>query len=67
MNKKSNLDWSKLLFISFLLHFIHQNASAGKEGQVSNQFKEDLFQIIDFLDVNKRDIQKILASEKLEQ
>jgi hypothetical protein len=34
-------------------------SKAGKEGQTSNQFKEDLFQIIDFLDVNKREINQI--------
>jgi len=30
--------------------------SGRKEGQISNQFKEDLFQIIDFLDINKKEI-----------
>jgi hypothetical protein len=34
-------------------------ADAGKEGQISNQFKADLFQIIDFLDINKREIEAI--------
>lgn len=34
---------------------------AGKEGQISSQFKEDLFQIIDFLQKNKREMRTVLA------
>jgi hypothetical protein len=34
-------------------------AKAGKKRQISNQFKEDLFQIIDFLDVNRKEIKAI--------
>ena len=34
--------------------------SAGKEGQISNRFKEDLVQITDFLQVNKKEISMIL-------
>ncbi|MGZ4063755.1 MAG: hypothetical protein ACXVP0_12350 [Bacteroidia bacterium] len=37
--------------------------SAGKEGQVSNQFKEDLILIIDFLEINKREIIAILKEK----
>lgn len=55
----------------FKLHKIRQKKSqsserelaetygAGKEGQSSNQFKEDLFQIIDFLEVSKKEIEHI--------
>jgi hypothetical protein len=38
--------------------------SAGKEGQSSNQFKEDLFQIIDFLDRSKKEIIAISKTDK---
>jgi len=33
---------------------------AGKEGQISNQFKDDLLKIIDFLKVNRFEINRIL-------
>lgn len=40
-------------------------ADAGKEGQLSNQFKEDLFQIIDFLDINAKEIRALEISNLL--